>query len=160
MSSTITKQMRDFCKFYVKLARNGRQAAIAAGYAESNAAAAASKMIKRDDITTIIDRLSALAIQAEDKADIMEITEAKARLTRIARADIGDYLDANGEIDPDLLNDFDTAAIAELTPTKTGIKVKLHNPMQALEKLAKMQGWDQQGGGDITINLTKIEMNL
>src|SRR5690606_12847922 len=34
------------------------------------------------------------------------------------------------------------AAISELTASKDGIKIKTHSPLQAIQQLAKMQGWE------------------
>jgi len=33
-------------------------------------------------------------------------------------------------------------AISELSATKDGIKIKTHSPLQAIQQLAKLQGWD------------------
>jgi len=93
------------------------------------------------------------------KASKLSREEALTILATIARANLTNYLDAAGEIDPKLLPmggpDLEQIAI---TPSEAGVarKLKVRNPIQAIERIAKMCGWDKQLGMDadgITINL-------
>ena len=97
----------------------------------------------------------------EDMAQASKLTreEALEILAKIARANLTDYLDASGEIDPKKLPlggpDLEQIAITE---SEMGVarKLKVRNPIQAIERIARMCGWDKQLGLDsdgITINL-------
>ena len=55
------------------------------------------------------------------------------------------------------------AAISELSATKDGIKIKTHSQIQAIQQLAKMQGWESaqkvdHTSSDGTMSPTKIEI--
>ncbi|MBC0852573.1 terminase small subunit [Pantoea stewartii] len=101
------------------------------------------------------------AVQYEVVSEaIMTRTEALERLTAIARTGIGDLATFGthrvGEDDDghpleqtvwrfknsDQLTPEQLAAISELTASKEGLKVKLHDPKSAIKQIAEMQGWE------------------
>ena len=85
--------------------------------------------------------------------------EALEILASIARGTLAAYLEKNGDINSSKLvesgADLEEVAIAH---TKYGInrKIKARNPIQAIERIAKMCGWDKQG----TLELDGVSINL
>lgn len=98
--------------------------------------------------------------QAAASAAVMSRQEALERLSGFARIDLADLIefaehevgvDENGQPiiqaawrikDSVLQNPKKMAAIAELSAGRDGIKIKTHSPLQAIQQLAKMQGWE------------------
>lgn len=110
------------------------------------------------DNSKITARLEALNQKAVTDA-VMTRQEALERLSSIARIDLADLLDFGsyqlGEVDGEtviqstwkikdsvLQDPAKLAAISELTAGRDGIKIKTHSPLQAVQQLAKMQGWE------------------
>ena len=85
--------------------------------------------------------------------------EALEILASIARGKLAAYLKKNGDINALKLvesgADLEEVAVAH---TKYGInrKIKARNPIQAIERIAKLCGWDKQG----TLELDGISINL
>lgn len=116
----------------------------------------AKKLLDNDKITTRLKELNSAAVSAA----VMTRQEALERLSGFARTDLADLVefgeyeiaeDADGapvmqaswRIKPETLRDKKKmAAIAELTASKDGIKIKTHSPLAAIQQLAKMQGWE------------------
>lgn len=108
---------------------------------------------------TITARLVELNKSAVTDA-VMTRQEALERLTNFARTDLSDLVefgtfevghDGQGnpviqsvwKIKDSVLQDPKAmAAIAELNASKDGIKIKTHSPLQAVQQLAKMMGWE------------------
>lgn len=104
-------------------------------------------------------RLKQLNAKAVTDA-VMTRQEAMERLSGIARTDLADLVefgtyelgnDHEGnpiiqsawKIKDSALQDPEKlAAIAELTAGRDGVKIKTHSPLQAIQQLAKMQGWE------------------
>lgn len=80
MAKLTLKQER-FCREYVRLAGNGTQAAIAAGYAPKNARITASQNLTKPSIRARIEQLQA-KMKSESIADAQEVMQL---LTEIAR---------------------------------------------------------------------------
>jgi phage terminase small subunit len=86
--------------------------------------------------------------------------EALERLSAFARTDLSDLVEfgayelgqdddgkpivqAAWKIRDSVLQDpKKLAAISELSAGRDGIKIKTHSPLQAIQQLAKLQGWD------------------
>ncbi len=125
-------------------------------------------------------RIAELTAKATTAA-VMTRQEALERLSTVARTDLADLVEfseytlgEDGEGKPiiqaawrvkdSVMQDrAKLAAIAELTAGRDGIRVKTHNPIQAIQQLAKMQGWESAtkhehsgpGGGPVqTVNFT------
>lgn len=121
--------------------------------------------------------------QAAASAAVMSRQEALERLSGFARIDLADLIefaehevgvDENGQSiiqtawrikDSALQDPKKLAAIAELSAGRDGIKIKTHSPLQAIQQLAKMQGWESAtkhelsgpGGGPVeTVDLSKL----
>ena len=116
----------------------------------------ASQMLAMVKIRSRIEGLNSKAVSAA----VMTRQEALERLSGIARTDLADLVEfgthelgedtdgkpviqATWHIKDSALQDPEKlAAIAELTAGRDGIKIKTHSPLQAIQQLAKMQGWE------------------
>jgi phage terminase small subunit len=71
--------------------------------------------------------------------------EALQRLSSLARTRLSElvvFTDKGWDMLPSALQDPEKlAAIAELTATKDGPKIKLHSPLAAIKQIAEIQGW-------------------
>lgn len=112
------------------------------------------------DHNKIATRLAELRARCESAA-VMGRQEALERLSMVARTSLSDLVEFGtyelGEDDDGrpivqaswrfrdsaLLDPRQMAAIAELSASRDGIKIKTHSPLQAIQQLAKMQGWDR-----------------
>ena len=123
----------------------------------------ASELLANGDIAGRLTELNAAAVSAA----VMTRQEALERLSTFARTDLADLVEfgsyeigeqdghpviqAAWKIRASVLQDpSKLAAIAELSATKDGIKIKTHSPMQAIQQLAKMQGWESASKHELT----------
>lgn len=124
---------------------NATQAAIRAGYSPRTAKQQGSRLL------THVDVIAAMEARQEDLADENTVTPERvvAELARIAFARYGTYAKLEGDelilTDTDDLPDGADAAISEITQvtTVTGkrtVRVKLHNKIDALDKLGRVLG--------------------
>ena len=147
MARGLTQKQKTFCLKYFEL-RNATEAALAAGYSSRNARRIGSENLTKLDIKQRIDELNQ---KVEDDL-VMNVLERKQRLSEIARARLTDYVTCGPDRDlisvgPESPN---TAALQEITSRteydKDGAgaavitKLKLHNPITAIDLLNKMGG--------------------
>lgn len=125
------------------------------------------------DNIKIVSRLSELRAASETK-HIMSRQEALERLSDIGRTSLhelvefGTYdagMDDDGNPltqaswrfkDSALQDPKKMAAIAELVAGKDGLKIKLHSPLQAIQQIAKMQGWDKAPGLEFDLEAKRL----
>ena len=92
----------------------------------------------------VIAFLKSVQEQAVDSR-IMTRDEALQRLSSLARTRLSElvvFTDKGWDMLPSALQDPEKlAAIAELTATKDGPKIKLHSPLAAIKQIAEIQGW-------------------
>lgn len=122
--------------------RNGTQAAIRAGYTGPNPAWFAWKRLKNPTIRALVDQLTSDKLAAHGvRAD----TVLKV-LADIMLANIGDFLDDEGNIDvtratPEQLALIDSYSVSESEGAEGGhsraVKLKMHSKLAAVEKIAK-----------------------
>lgn len=121
----------------------------------------------------ITARLSSLRAATESR-HIMSRQEALERLSDIGRTNLHELVefgtydygsDENGNSvsqaswrfkDSVLQDPKKMAAIAELVAGKDGLKIKLHSPLQAIQQIAKMQGWDKAPGLDFDLEVKRL----
>ena len=125
-----------FCREYLK-DLNATAAARRAGYSIKAASTTGTKLVGLPKIQARI------ALLKQNRARRLEITtdSVVAELGRIAFSDIGDVASWGKRT----VNLFDSAtleedvrrAIAEVKAGKDGVKIKMHNKLQALDTLAK-----------------------
>lgn len=135
-----TERMKRFVDAYMADPK-GTPAAVAAGYSEKTAHAAATKLLKNPWVAAeIAKRQTKLAKKFEITAD-----NVLQELAAIGFANIGDYLNATGRIDIKGLDRTKMAAVAELIVDilpgdVVRTRIKLHDKRAALVDLAKHLG--------------------
>lgn len=155
MAELTPKQARFVQEYLVDL--NGTQAAIRAGYSEKTANEQASRLLANVNVS------SALAEAQKDLAARVGITQEMVlnELRKIGFQDIrkvarwgrnpldttSENADPNGlgiypiDLVPSEEIDDDTAAaVAEIVLTQTGLKLKMHDKLGALDKIARHLG--------------------
>lgn len=136
--------------------KNGQKSALAAGYTANSASSRGSQLLNDSVTKARIDFL----VQRAWAAESMSAGEVVARLARLARVDVRDVFDENGQFRaPQTLSDQGAAAVAgvesmEITSgtgenqRTVGVvqKVKLRDPLPALRALAEIGGLIKRGG--------------
>lgn len=126
----VREYLRDF---------NGTAAAIRAGYSPRTARAQASRLLTYVDVQGGIQE----AVAAASCAGIMEYAEACERLTRAARATLADYLRPDGTVDSERVARNPEGVVSLDVLADGTIRLRLADKIRALERLAKLRGWDQ-----------------
>lgn len=138
------------------------QAAVRAGYSTRAAKQQAHRLLS---MAAVAARLTELQRQAADAA-VMSHREALETLTRIARARLADFLDRRGRISLARIRGA-TQELAELVEEtmpdgRVRRKIKLRDPVQAIERLSRLMGWDKplrvEGRLDLAVD-HRITMN-
>lgn len=148
-----------------------RHAYIDAGGKASNPDAAASEILKMPKVKEFLASIQGAPVNAA----VMTREEAMARLSDIARTSAPDLVEVVTKRsvgrskrttqqvllrDEALSDPAKRAAIAELSQTKDGIKIKTHSPVQAIQQLARMQGWEAAQKFDLTGHIITTEEKL
>lgn len=148
---------------------NATQAAIRAGYSPHSAYSMGQKLLKKGEIQAEIQR------KLDNSA--MKSDEILQRLTGIARADMGDYLDISSvsfQVDLNKAKESDKLKyirkIKQHTHIKLGkeddgdedthIEFELLDQQRALETLAKYRGLlveKQVHSGDVTLTIKRVD---
>lgn len=157
---SLTPKQEAFCLAYLETGNASeayRRAYSAANMKPATIAVKASELLANGKITVRLKELNASAVSSA----VMTRQEAMERLSTFARTDLADLVEfgsyelgeddsgnpiiqAAWKIRDSVLQDpKQLAAIAELSATRDGIKIKTHSPLQAIQQLAKMQGWDR-----------------
>lgn len=152
----LTLKEQRFCDEYL-IDGNASRAAIAAGYSAKAAKEIGSRLLTRANVKQYVTE------KQGELREKLEITQERvlSELAKVAFANMGDFsvwdknnmsLKNSGELTKD-----QTAAVAEVANTKFGAKLKLHDKVSALEKLAKHLGLIDQNSDKpikIDINMT------
>lgn len=115
----------------------------------------ASRLFSKPHVRAYLQTLQEHA----EKAAIMDRTEALKVLSAIGRGGLHHYVDEFGNPDPAKIGQpGPDLQEAEVRFEKDGEmrKIKVRDPVKAIERLAKMQAWDQQSEFDaqgVTFNL-------
>lgn len=131
-------------------ARNGKRAAEDAGYSPKSAKVQAHRLLNDPDVVEAINATIAQQMERTRISSDIIVTE----LAKVGRANLRDVLEVRMEkkgrsLKPalylkagtlDQLHPDVAAAIRELEVTKDGIRVRMHDKMQALALLSKHQG--------------------
>jgi phage terminase small subunit len=146
----LTLKQRRFCEFYVSdAAGNGKKAARLAGYRDDNEhclEAQATENLRKPNVRGYISRLLARQGMTPDFL--------KSRLAQLAQSSMDNVcsLDEFGNVVPDLKQAAEIGALGQLREItddgekigaveKIKRKVKVHDPVRAIELLLKMQGF-------------------
>ncbi len=159
----LTPMEEEFCRQYLVL-RNGRQAAIAAGYAEKRASATACELRAKRKIQ---ERLEELEREWRESSELSR-EQIVAELKAVGFSNVQDELDlSEGE---QLTLPFGeafirnlptrprhvTAAIASIKVTKKGeVEIRRYDKIAALGKLAEIMGYTKPG--DVNVNVSISE---
>ncbi|WXL23926.1 terminase small subunit [Ectopseudomonas mendocina] len=154
----LTQKQEAFCLAYLETgnaSESYRRSYSAARMKEKQVWEEASKMLSHPKVAQRLAELNQAAVSAA----VMSRQEALERLSLFARTDLSDLVEfgtyeigeqdgqpviqASWKIKDSALQDpKKLSAIAELSATKDGIKIKTHSPLQAIQQLAKLQGWE------------------
>jgi hypothetical protein len=117
---------------------NATRAAVEAGYSEKTAYSQGHRLLKKAEIRALLEsRLSAAAMSAD---------EVLTRLSDMARADIGDFLDLDiqrlkrhprSRLLKRVKRTIKTRVIGEVEETTEVIEIELHDPQAALVQLGR-----------------------
>jgi len=161
MRKRLTQKQETFCLKYFELG-NASEAARIALYSPRTAAVIGRENLLKPQIIERIDQLRQLA----EDASIATVVERKQRLTEIARANIPDYVDdVSIRVDKESPN---VGAVSEIT-TRTRVyrnepvvitNLKLHNPIQAIAELNKMERIYEPDGATVNVDNRKVEINI
>lgn len=120
---------------------NATKSAQAAGYSKRTAYSQGERLLRNAEIKQAVETARK---RAEEKG-LVDLIEAKRVLSRIIRSKLSEYLDANGKPNLSKLKKSEQE-IMELAiePTTYGTrrKIKLRDPIAAIERLARLSGWD------------------
>jgi len=137
----MTPRQRRFVTEYL-VDCNSRQAAIRAGYAPKGAAHQAWQLLnRRPNIAEAVRE----GLKAREMRTLITADKALQELARIAFSDIGRLLETrpDGSIRPKpiaSLSEADTAAIADLSASEKGMRIRLHDKRLALLDIARHLG--------------------
>lgn len=169
----LTQKQENFCMAYLETGNASeayRRAYDAGKMKPESVNRKAKELLDNGKITA---RLSSLRKASETK-HVMSRQEALERLSDIGRTsmhelvEFGTYeagIDDDGNPlvqaswrfkDSALQDPKKMAAIAELVAGKDGLKIKLHSPLQAIQQIAKMQGWDKAPGLDFDLEIKRL----
>ena len=133
---------------------NATKAAERAGY--KNARRQGSRLLTKADVAAEVRRLADKA----ETAAIVSREEACEILSSIARAAVVDYETHDGLIDIALGDRHAVQEVTQVACDKEGnpiVKFKLASKIQALDRLAKMLGWDAptklEHSGDVDLTI-------
>lgn len=171
--TTLTPKQEAFAQAYVQTGSASeayRTAYDASKMKKETVHRAAQEMMGHPKVSARISELRA----ASETKRVMSRQEALERLSDIGRTSLyelvefGTYdagMDDDGNPlvqsswrfkDSALQDPKKMAAIAELVAGKDGLKIKLHSPLQAIQQIAKMQGWDKAPGLDLDIEAKRL----
>jgi phage terminase small subunit len=130
---------------------------------DESADAIVSRMLGEAKVRAFYESL----VSGAANSAVMSRQEALERLSTVARTDLADLVEfgsyevgsedgqpviqATWKIKDSVLQDKQKMAlISELSAGRDGIKIKTHSPLQAIQQLAKMQGWESASKHEIT----------
>ncbi|MYW24999.1 terminase [Bacillus thuringiensis] len=146
----LTEKERLFCLYYVRYF-NGTQAALKAGYSKDGAHVQASRLLRRERVSSYIKELKGELVENV----FVEAMDVLKEYIKIAFADITNYLnfgqreitiqDDDGNEETRVVNFVDLyeadmvdgSIITEVKQGRDGISVKLADKMKALDKLSQ-----------------------
>ncbi|PEU35484.1 terminase small subunit [Bacillus toyonensis] len=146
----LTEKERLFCLYYVKYF-NGTQAALKAGYSKDGAHVQASRLLRRERVSSYIKELKGELVENV----FVEAMDVLKEYIKIAFADITNYVtfgqrevefeSEDGTPITRMMNfvdlqdheEVDGSIITEVKQGKDGVSIKLADKMKALDKLAQ-----------------------
>jgi len=166
MENRLTVKQEKFCIYYFDCG-NATAAALKAGYSQKTAKSIATENLSKPAIAARLKDLQEKAASAK----IMSVTERKERLSEIARARMTDLMECGP--DGSRINvGIDGCQSAAIQSIKSSTEydddgdhptiitdIKLHNPIEAIKELNKMEKVYEEGG-NMTINDNRQTLNV
>ncbi|PVY43263.1 terminase small subunit [Pontibacter virosus] len=133
----MTAKQQRFCLEYLKDS-NATAAAIRAGFSEKTAMEQGYQLLQKTSVQEEIQRLQK---QVADETGV-QVKHLVSELAKIAFASLPDLLDpTTNELKPlNQLTEAQRAGIQEIMQTPTGIKLKMHSKLSAIDMLMKNLG--------------------
>ena len=135
----LTAKQQCFIEEYL-IDLNATQAAIRAGFSPKTAYSQGQRLLKNVEIKAAIDK----AFRQRSERTRVDADKVIRELARIGFLDIRNLVEIRGnsiELKSGVdMTDDDAAAIAEVSDTQFGIKIKAHNKLTALQLLARHTG--------------------
>ena len=171
--TTLTPKQEAFAQAYVQTGSASeayRTAYDASKMKRETVHRSAQEMMDHPKVSARIFELRA----ASETKHVMSRQEALERLSDIGRTNLHELVefgtyeagmddDGNPVVqaswrfkDSALQDPKKMSAIAELVAGKDGLKIKLHSPLQAIQQIAKMQGWDKAPGLDFDLEIKRL----
>jgi len=152
----LSDMQRAFVDHYIQCWK-ATEAARRAGYSAKTANVAASKLLKNPRVQAAIKE-----IQDQTRSEsIMEYEEACKILSSIARGKAGDYFDDYDRVNIHHLKLKNAHAVASIKQQMGDgypvLQFRLHDKIQALERLAKLRGWDAPERHEVNYTVTPPE---
>jgi len=160
----LTQKQETFCINYFE-SGNATEAALIAGYSPKTASVIASENLTKPNVVARLQELR----DAASSVKIMDVTERKERLSEIARGRLSDFMEcgADGAWVNIGLDGCQSASLQELAskteydddgahPTVV-TRIKLHNPIQAIAELNKME---RIYGSDVGVTVNNQVNNI
>ena len=133
--SKLTGKQRAFIDHWFENGYNGTEAARSAGYKgnDNTLAAVASENLTKPKIKKVIERRWAV--------HGMTAEEARARLVKQARGDIGELIGKGGVLDFEEAKEQGlTSLLKSISWTKQGLRIEMYSAQRALEMIGKTMG--------------------
>jgi len=133
VTATLTERQSRWCEIYVR-SFNPELACVKAGYSKKSASAVARRLRKQNNVCVY---LAWLKLRATDTLDI-QVDDILRQYAKIAFADITDYLTLeNGVLTLIDTDQIDGQVVKSYKMSKDGIKLELHDKIQALDHLSR-----------------------
>jgi len=120
---------------------NAAEAARRAGYSQRVARQQGADLLSKPDVQAAIAKARARA----EEQGILNLVEAKRILSRIARARLGAFIEPDSSIAIERVRKAaQEIGEFEVSDTDAGRRrrIKLRDPVAAIERLARLSGWD------------------
>ena len=153
----LTPRQEKFCLYYHQL--DNASEAYRRSYSSDNMKEAtvnnkAYELLQRGDIRARIKQLQG---KLQERSDIKK-EEAVSSLTKMLRASVLDAVSiVNGDVvvknTSDIPEDL-KPCISSIKQTKFGIEVNFYDKIQAIDRLAKLLGWDAPTKSEVLSNMT------
>lgn len=136
-SDAFTDRQRLFVAYYLKYL-DKTKAAIESGYKPRSANAAGHEIYKRPHVNAVIKKYL--------ERSICDAYETRAKIAKFTNASLEYFIKVNredGSYELDLPKALDSgmfATLKKIKPTKEGIEIELHNPLEALKMSGQAHG--------------------
>ena len=147
----LTEKQRIFCHEYI-VDWNGSRAAKAAGYSEDSAKEIASENLTKPNIKEYIEKIKTDVAKEAGISKLMMLNELK----NIATADMIRIMEKIKDKGLESLNENERKSIIEYYEGDSGVKVKTHDKIKAIQDIMKAMGWNEPEKIDISGNVQTV----